>query len=175
MARADARRASEDGGALVASVRVGRENKLTISTDAGPPIYQMPSPANPKATGLHRATVSRARVTRYRGLRALAGRDALRTAHQGARRRRTSPAITRAEPTSRERMSTSARGNAPNSEWLRSGRATPPRCLTRRRRMEHLWSRAGATGGNRWQMGRPRKWLEQPKTVAVGCDRLRRN
>jgi hypothetical protein len=27
--------------------------------------------------------------------------------------------------------------------------------------MEHLWSPAGATGGNRWQMGRPRKPLKQ--------------
>ena len=27
--------------------------------------------------------------------------------------------------------------------------------------MEHLWSQAGATGGNRSQMGEPRKWLKQ--------------
>src|SRR6266576_1964250 len=27
--------------------------------------------------------------------------------------------------------------------------------------MEHLWSLAGATGGNRSQMGEPRKWLKQ--------------
>jgi hypothetical protein len=27
--------------------------------------------------------------------------------------------------------------------------------------MEHLWSPAGATGGNRWQMGHPRKPLKQ--------------
>jgi hypothetical protein len=38
--------------------------------------------------------------------------------------------------------------------------------------MEHLWSPAGATDGNRWQMERPRKRLKQAKTVAVGCDRL---
>jgi hypothetical protein len=38
--------------------------------------------------------------------------------------------------------------------------------------MEHLWSRAVATSGNRWQMGLPRKRLEQAKTVAVGCDQL---
>ena len=38
--------------------------------------------------------------------------------------------------------------------------------------MEHLWSRAVATGGNRWQMGLPRKRLEQAKTVAMGCDQL---
>jgi cysteine synthase len=56
MARADARRAREDDGALVASVRVGRENKLTINTDAGFPIHQMPSPANPKA---HRTLTAR--------------------------------------------------------------------------------------------------------------------
>jgi len=29
-----------------------------------------------------------------------------------------------------------------------------------------------ATGGNQWQMARPRRPLEQAKTVAVGCDRL---
>jgi len=39
--------------------------------------------------------------------------------------------------------------------------------------VERLWSRAVATGGNRWQMGRRRKRLKQAKTVAVGCDRLR--
>src|SRR5262245_27972850 len=38
--------------------------------------------------------------------------------------------------------------------------------------MEHLWSRAVATGGNRWQMGLPRKRLDQAKTVAMGCDQL---
>src|SRR5713101_8473972 len=27
--------------------------------------------------------------------------------------------------------------------------------------MEHLWSPAGATGGNRWQMAHPRKQLKQ--------------
>jgi hypothetical protein len=35
--------------------------------------------------------------------------------------------------------------------------------------MEHLWSRAGATGGNRSQMGWQQERLEQAKTVAVGC------
>jgi hypothetical protein len=39
--------------------------------------------------------------------------------------------------------------------------------------MEHLWSRAGATGGKRWQMGWPRERLEQAQTVATGCDQLR--
>jgi hypothetical protein len=38
--------------------------------------------------------------------------------------------------------------------------------------MEPLWSPAAAISGNRWQMERPRKWLRQAKTVAVGCDRL---
>ena len=38
--------------------------------------------------------------------------------------------------------------------------------------MEPLWSPAVATGGNRWQMRRPRKRLKEPKTLAVGCDRL---
>jgi len=38
--------------------------------------------------------------------------------------------------------------------------------------MEHLWSRAGATGGNRWQMEKPKKRLKEAKTVAMGCDRL---
>jgi hypothetical protein len=41
-----------------------------------------------------------------------------------------------------------------------------------RKRMEHLWSRAVAIGGNRWQMGRPREPLEQAKAIAVGCDQL---
>ena len=41
-----------------------------------------------------------------------------------------------------------------------------------KRRMEHLWSPAVATGGNRWQMGRPRERLRQAKTVAAGCDPL---
>jgi hypothetical protein len=39
-------------------------------------------------------------------------------------------------------------------------------------KMERLWSLAGATGGNRWQMPRLRKRLKQAKTVATGCDRL---
>jgi hypothetical protein len=35
--------------------------------------------------------------------------------------------------------------------------------------MEHLWSRAGATGGNPWRMGHPRKPLKQadPQPVAT--------
>src|ERR1700731_1271335 len=40
--------------------------------------------------------------------------------------------------------------------------------------MEHLWSPAGATGGNRWQMGRPRKPLKQadPQPVATHGNRF---
>jgi hypothetical protein len=33
-------------------------------------------------------------------------------------------------------------------------------------------SRAVATGGNRSQMGPPRKRLKRARTVAVGCDQL---
>src|SRR4029450_5708929 len=38
--------------------------------------------------------------------------------------------------------------------------------------MERLWSLAVATGGNRWQMGTPRKRPKQAATVATGCDQL---
>ena len=38
--------------------------------------------------------------------------------------------------------------------------------------MERLWSQADATGGNRWQIRRARKWLKQAETVAAGCDQL---
>jgi hypothetical protein len=38
--------------------------------------------------------------------------------------------------------------------------------------MERLWSLAGATSGNRWQMRRSRKRLKKAETVAGGCDRL---
>ena len=40
--------------------------------------------------------------------------------------------------------------------------------------MEHLWSPAGATGGNRWQMGHPRKPLKQadPQPVATHGNRF---
>src|SRR6266511_467699 len=41
--------------------------------------------------------------------------------------------------------------------------------------MEPLWSLAGATSGNRWQIGRPRKRRNQAKTVATGCDQLPRD
>ncbi len=39
--------------------------------------------------------------------------------------------------------------------------------------MERLWSLAGATSGNRWQMRTAREREKQAKTVAVGCDQLR--
>ncbi len=38
--------------------------------------------------------------------------------------------------------------------------------------MERLWSLAGATGGNRWQIGSAQTRPKQAKTVAAGCDRL---
>jgi hypothetical protein len=40
--------------------------------------------------------------------------------------------------------------------------------------MEHLWSPAGATGGNRWQMGHLRKPLKQadPQPVATHGNRF---
>jgi hypothetical protein len=37
--------------------------------------------------------------------------------------------------------------------------------------MEHLWSQAGATSGNRWQMQRPRKWLKQVDRQPVATHR----
>ena len=47
-----------------------------------------------------------------------------------------------------------------------------PVLATERVIVEHLWSRAGATSGNWWQMGTARRRLKQAKTVAMGCDRL---
>jgi hypothetical protein len=38
--------------------------------------------------------------------------------------------------------------------------------------MEHLWSTAGATGGNQSQVEGRQKRLKRAKSVAVGCDRL---
>jgi hypothetical protein len=38
--------------------------------------------------------------------------------------------------------------------------------------MEHIWSRAVATGGNQSQMRRRRQRPRYAKTVAVGCNRL---
>jgi hypothetical protein len=40
------------------------------------------------------------------------------------------------------------------------------------RRMEHLWSPAGATGGNRWQTQQPQEPLEQAESVATACHPL---
>src|SRR5688572_9297932 len=59
-----------------------------------------------------------------------------------------------------------------NSEGVGVSLSPAACCLHGRQGMEHLWSRAVATGGNRWQMGLPRKRLEQAKTVAMGCDQL---
>jgi hypothetical protein len=39
--------------------------------------------------------------------------------------------------------------------------------------MEPLWSPVGATRGNRWQIAKARNRGSKPRTVAVGCDRLR--
>src|SRR5712692_5711784 len=46
---------------------------------------------------------------------------------------------------------------------------TPSKRTMRPRAMEPLWSRAGATSGNRWQMERPRNPLEQadPQPLAT--------
>jgi hypothetical protein len=40
--------------------------------------------------------------------------------------------------------------------------------------MEHLWSPAGATGGNQWQMGHARKPLKQadPQPLATNGNRF---
>ena len=38
--------------------------------------------------------------------------------------------------------------------------------------MEHLWSAAGATGGNQSQVEGRQERLKRAKSVAVGCDRL---
>ena len=35
--------------------------------------------------------------------------------------------------------------------------------------MEHLWSRADASGGDRARIGPPRKWLKQAESVALVC------
>jgi hypothetical protein len=59
-----------------------------------------------------------------------------------------------------------------NSEGVGVSLSPAACCLHGRQGMEHLWSRAVATGGNRSQMGLPRKRLEQAKTVAMGCDQL---
>ena len=40
--------------------------------------------------------------------------------------------------------------------------------------MEPLWSPVVATGGNHWQIGSARQLQEQAKTVATGCDQLRK-
>ena len=42
-----------------------------------------------------------------------------------------------------------------NSEVVIVYLSSPASCLYGLQGMEHLWSRAVATSGNRWQMGRP--------------------
>jgi hypothetical protein len=61
----------------------------------------------------------------------------------------------------------------PTSSHETRGAPNPPSHQGfRRRGWERFWNLAGATSGNRWQMGRPRKRQKQAKTVATGCDRL---
>ena len=61
---------------------------------------------------------------------------------------------------------------SPNSEVVEYAGAPPVCCLYGLQGMEHLWSRAVATGGNRWQTRRRRERPKQAKTVAMGCDQL---
>jgi hypothetical protein len=52
--------------------------------------------------------------------------------------------------------------------------SSPPRCLYGRQRMEHLWSRAVATSGNRGKWDGPENGQNSPKPlpwVATSCDR----
>jgi hypothetical protein len=64
------------------------------------------------------------------------------------------------------------RGPATPAKTTATSRA---RCSQRRQLdMEHLWSRAVATGRNPWQPWPRRKRLRRAKTVAVGCHRLPR-
>jgi hypothetical protein len=56
------------------------------------------------------------------------------------------------------------------ASWVRLRSAVC--CPHRRPRMEHLWSRAVATGGDPWQMQTPEQRRKQAETVAVDCDRL---
>src|SRR5438552_1591675 len=65
------------------------------------------------------------------------------------------------------------KGSTPDAH--KAGRARRPLPIgDPQRRMEHLWSPAGATGGNRWQMGHPRKPLKQadPQPVATHGNRI---
>src|SRR5438477_5851156 len=65
------------------------------------------------------------------------------------------------------------KGSTPDAH--KAGRARRPLAIgDPQRRMEHLWSPAGATGGNRWQMGHPRKPLKQanPQPVATHGNRI---
>ena len=93
--------------------------------------------------------------------------------HAGLRR---GPIRTGASTAARTRsaMSPLMFHGAPSSGNIASASVLSLGCRTsapHESRMERLWSRAVATSGNRSQMERPRKRLNQPKTVAVGCDR----
>jgi len=74
-----------------------------------------------------------------------------------------------AEASARATQPNAATRPPPNSEVVGSTGEPPVCCLYRRPWMEHLWSRAVATNGNRWQMGMPRKRQNQAKTIAAGC------
>jgi hypothetical protein len=59
-----------------------------------------------------------------------------------------------------------------NSEGVGVSLSPAECCLHGRQGMEHLWSRAVATGGNRWQMGCPENGSNKPKPlpwVATSC------
>jgi hypothetical protein len=94
-----------------------------------------------------------------------------------ASRRGTGPEVHRAREGGRRRARLRA-------AWVSDAAHVAPRCDFRRRgpatrqlrftapRMERLWSRAGATGGNRWQMLRRWNQLNSRKAlpwVATGC------
>jgi hypothetical protein len=119
------------------------------------------------------------RCTDYRFLRATASR---RSPSSACRRHRTAVACasvlspertfdlsgTRFDPLSTQNSLDAPNENPSEAESLFSSGI-------RAAIMERLWSLAGATGRNRWQMRRPRKLRKQAKTVAVGCHRLRPN
>jgi hypothetical protein len=67
-------------------------------------------------------------------------------------------------PLDRNRVDARAGSSGPLTPCLPSEITVP--------RMEHVWSRAVATCGNRWKLRAPRKPLGQAKAVAAGCDRL---
>jgi hypothetical protein len=60
----------------------------------------------------------------------------------------------------------------PERPGIDAGPAPPPQLADPR--MERLWSPAGATSGNQWQIALPRKAPKQAKSVAVRCEWLPR-